>query len=527
MGAMHSAARTRPGRFRLALAALALLAPAALADYVILQDGRRIDGKIVEETATAVKIETKFGAFTYQKDEITEIKREKTRDEIYAERLAACKKAEDFYQLGLWCEEQKLRRRATELYEKAIQVDPDHAPARGKLGFVQYKGEWMTPEQRDQRAAKDFAEEMRAKGLVEHEGQWVTPEEKEKLASGLVNLEGRWVTREEYMRRQGLGEFGGEMMPRERALALEVAHGFAEGVKGEVAYHVGEAGVLIGMLSVDEMKSIAAGLVKTRAWFDEAYGVKPGLALFGGRLPELYVLGEGQDAVYPDAIAWAAKRSNYIPDGWAKAVGKTLGFTWLDPVPISTARQGPRGPADLAGHCYHNMGHLMVGRLLYNGRLLPPWYEEGVAAIAELRTHGVNRVFCRSSVYLYEGSQSNVERPDIDEAMMRDGSWTHALKKALERDQTRPFDKLAQLPFSQLTMLDVAQSMAIVDWLESQPGALAKFQRAILGAAPEPPSRLHLDGNLRQQGNDAAFQAAVGMGFRQADAEWKKWFLSR
>ena len=32
----------------------------------------------------------------------------------YAERLAACKTAEDFYQLGLWCEEQKLKKRAEE-----------------------------------------------------------------------------------------------------------------------------------------------------------------------------------------------------------------------------------------------------------------------------------------------------------------------------------------------------------------------------------------------------------------------------
>jgi len=508
------------------LALLLVTARAAFADVLLLDDGRRVEGKIVEETATEVKIKTNFGTLTFKKSEIEKITREKTRDEIYDERLAACKTAQDFYELGLWCEENKLRRRAEGLYEKAIGVDPDHAPSRGKLGFVKYKGEWMTPAERDERAAADFAKEMLEQGLVEHEGEWVTPDEKAKLERGLMNLDGRWVTREEYMKRKGLGEWNGEKMPLEKALAHAAADGFSEGAEGEVNYHVGAQGVVIGMLPDADLEAIALGLDKTRAWFDEAFGNKAGLKMFGGRLPELYVFGEGEDRHYPHAIEWTSGRSNYVPEGWDKAVSATLGYTWVDPIALSAARQGPRGVQDLYGHCYHNMGHMLVGRLLYDGRMLPPWYEEGVAALAEMRTHGVNKVFCRSSVYAYEGSQSDTKRPDFDDAVMRDGSWRHALKGALERGETRPFDKLAQLPFSQMTTLDIAQSMAIVEWLESQPGALVKFHRSLRRSAPQPPARLYLDGNERQRANDNAFQAAVGMGFRQADAEWKQWFRS-
>jgi tetratricopeptide (TPR) repeat protein len=515
-------------RAGLGAVALVLLLPGlARADYLLLEDGRRIDGKILEETAGAVTIKTNFGTLTFDKDEIVEIKREKTRDEIYAERLAACETAEDFYRLGLWCEEEKLRRRAEELYEKAIAIDPDHAGARGKLGFVRYEGEWMTPAERDRRAAQRFAEEMRAKGLVELDGRWVTPEDKARLERGLVEVDGRWMTRDEALREQGFGEYGGEMMPAERALALTTADGFAAGTPAPVNRHVGAQAVVIGVLAEEQMAQIAAGAAKTRAWFDQAFGSKPDLRLFGGRLPELYVFGPEQDAHYPHAIAWTVERSNYVPEGWDEAVRRTLGFTWIDPIPISAARQGPRGPTDLAGHCYHNMGHLMAGRLLYDGKLLPPWYEEGVAAVAEMRTHGANRVFCRSSIHAYEGSRSNVDRPEMDEAMMRDGSWRHALAKALEVGHVRPFDKLAQLSFSELDTLDVAQSMAIVEWLESQPGALARFHRALRGHAPSPPARLHLDGNRRQAAYDAAFRAAADMGFRQADGAWRAWFRSR
>ena len=169
----------------------------------------------------------------------------------------------------------------------------------------------------------------------------------------------------------------------------------------------------------------------------------------------------------------------------------------------------------------------MVGRLGYDGKLLPPWYEEGVASVAELRTHGANKVFCRSSVYSFQGTQSGATRTDFSDVVMRDGSWRHALKDALGRGETLTFDKLAQLQFSQLQFIDIAQAMAIVEWLESQPGALKKFHQELRRQAPAPPARLHLSGNDRQRGYDAAFQAACGMGFRQADAEWRKWFLSR
>lgn len=66
-------------------------------------------------------------------------------------------------------------------------VDPKDA------GLVEYKGEWMKPEEK-------FAAEQRDKGLALYDGKWVTFEEKEKafardqMEKGLVSLKGRWVT---------------------------------------------------------------------------------------------------------------------------------------------------------------------------------------------------------------------------------------------------------------------------------------------------------------------------------------------
>ena len=63
------------------------------ADYLVLADGRRIDGKILSESAKEVRIKTSTGELVFPRASIKELKREKTRDEVYAERLAACRRS--------------------------------------------------------------------------------------------------------------------------------------------------------------------------------------------------------------------------------------------------------------------------------------------------------------------------------------------------------------------------------------------------------------------------------------------------
>jgi hypothetical protein len=508
---------------------LALLCLAAIlaADTVILKDGRRIEGTIKSKTATHVVVATAFGELTFELSAVEEIVTGKTKKELLREKRAACKTGEDFYQLGLWCEQQKMASDAKGAYRKAIEVDPDHAAARGKLGFVQYKGEWMTPEQRDVRMKEDYEADMRAKGFVLHDGRWITPEEKLKLEQGLVLYKGEWLPKAEAMRLQGFLEFEGRWLPKAEALGWTAARDAEEAADRPFAKHITSQALLVGNTSVGILKEIGDGLDRSRGWFDETWEVEPGLKLFGRRLAEFYVFDDDSQP-YLDTVDWIVGRSNYVPEGWADSAKATYGFVWIDPIAISSARQNMRPEGDLVGNCYHHMGHMMLNRLGYEGRLLPAWYDEGMAALCELRTHGRNAVFCRSSYAGYSGTSSGKIDLVLDDQVMRDGSWRSVLREALQQGAVPSFDKLALLEFSQLSLRDIATSMAIVEWLEKRgDGTLKRFHAELRKGAPPAPNRVIQAGADRLAYYDRAFEAATGLKTREADREWRNWFLKK
>ena len=48
------------------------------------------------------------------------------------------------YQLGVWCEKLRLKEQARAHFTRAVQLDPDHAAARSRLGFTRIAGQWQS-----------------------------------------------------------------------------------------------------------------------------------------------------------------------------------------------------------------------------------------------------------------------------------------------------------------------------------------------------------------------------------------------
>ena len=160
---------------RFALVALLMILPAlpCLGDVIHLKTGGRIDGKIMEKTDQAVKIRTRAGVVSIDRNRIERIEYKALPVEDYHQELK--KLADDdilgHYALGVWCKDNRLRKQAEERFRYVLKLNPEHKDARRQLGYRRYRGRWMTAE-----------EVMIAQGKVEHDGEWVTPKKAEQMA---------------------------------------------------------------------------------------------------------------------------------------------------------------------------------------------------------------------------------------------------------------------------------------------------------------------------------------------------------
>jgi hypothetical protein len=526
----------------LALLVVCAVPTLARADVLTHKDGRRIEGTITSEKDGKIKIKTEFGEFEFPRADITNVERGKTRWQEFDEREKACKTAEDFFQLGEWARTKQMNKETKRCMQKAIELDPKHAGAHQFFGHVLYKGDWLTPEDRDKRQKSDEAAEMLARGFVLWKDRWVTPEEKEHLEKNEVFVDGAWIPFETAQRKKGLEIFDGQWLPRPEALARTDAAA-VEAITGfPFQKLITDDALLCGPQTVDELALIGESMKVGRAWFDTRFLSKPGLELFGNRLAEFYMF-DGNDP-YIATCEHFGSLTKTVPPGWAEAVKKTHGFMWWDPYPLSSARRWNRPMEDLGGHDLHHFGHLLLNRLGYDGRLLPPWFDEGVAALFEFRSHGRNAVFCKGNKSpppvgpstggmppkkgdtKVKNSPTNTVFIGFDDKSLRDGNWKAALAANLA--DLPAFDRLVSLQFDELQGADIAASMGIVEWLESRgPGSLRKFLDVLRLRAPPSPTRVILTSLERGLVYDEAFKAASGMGFKEADRAWREWIAKK
>lgn len=143
------------------------------ADRIVLRGGGQLRGKVladpVHKDRVIVMTERGKTPLTFAKAQIQEVTAEPSvLDGYLAKREVAPDTAEGQYELGLWCEEQKLRDLAELHYEAAIRQDKGFEPAHLKLGHVKQGVRWLV------------GDEIReAQGLVRLKGKWVTQEEKD------------------------------------------------------------------------------------------------------------------------------------------------------------------------------------------------------------------------------------------------------------------------------------------------------------------------------------------------------------
>ncbi|RMG10138.1 MAG: CAP domain-containing protein [Planctomycetota bacterium] len=121
---------------------------AALADTVHLSSGGVVRGRIVKETSRGVTVQTAGGLTVVSREDIERIERGASTVERYRAKLRKIDRRDPDArrELARWCERRpdgdELARRE---YRAILELVPDDAEARKKLGYVRREGRWVLP----------------------------------------------------------------------------------------------------------------------------------------------------------------------------------------------------------------------------------------------------------------------------------------------------------------------------------------------------------------------------------------------
>jgi hypothetical protein len=154
---------------RRALLTAVILASAsvAAADEVLLENGGKLVGRATR-SGDDVIVKTPTGEFRVPATQVKSITPGRTVWDEYDEKLKAAdqKDAKTQLELGDWCKGKGLTTEGRRHWKKAIEIDPDQADARARLGYIRYEERWLTND-----------EYYKARGFVKVGGEWVPEDE--------------------------------------------------------------------------------------------------------------------------------------------------------------------------------------------------------------------------------------------------------------------------------------------------------------------------------------------------------------
>ena len=436
-----------------------------------LTTGGMIEGKILEETATEIKIETAFGIQTFARSRIRDIEhKEAPQDEIARRRRAlAAEDADGRYHLALFCKEKNFKRLWKELLEEAVAIDVHHQGAQEALGRVLYKDRWVSPKDKERLEKEDARKEKEARGLVEYDGRWVTPEEKANLEKGLVLHEGEWMTPDAAKRAQGYEKVGDLwVLARDLPLYEErehlqslVGHDLQISVRGNVCVVTD-----LGQTEADETANTAQRATEA---FCSEFGHEPNDLSWLGEGKALLVTLRGREAYH--ALVDEARRYRRVDRTWEKITKNTYGFYFWDPTGLSVSWQGERRRGAARGQALHQLGHILINRHRYDFKILPPWLDEGFASLFEFEAHGRNDVYCVSRQGYLSGGTAALHR--------KRGDWRSKLESAIRDRQDTSLESLVRRELNELSEIDIAKAMGTIEVIRQTEDLFVRFCEAL------------------------------------------------
>ena len=141
-----------------------------VADTVELSRGVQVDGEILRQVDQGKVPHLIIDLDPNLKIAIPKSRVRKTiLDSDLKQYTEAVKRAGDdpdaHFELGRWCVKEGLSAQSEHHYRRAIELDPDHGPARRALKYAREGNQWVL-----------YAELQRKRGMISVAGKWVVPE---------------------------------------------------------------------------------------------------------------------------------------------------------------------------------------------------------------------------------------------------------------------------------------------------------------------------------------------------------------
>lgn len=168
----------------------------ATADTITLRGGGQVEGKIVPDPKDKDRVQVWLlkgrKPLSFRKGQILEVVTKATvLDDYFEKKKKAAETPQAQYDLGIWCEQNKLADLGKLHFENALSIDKSFEPAHKKLGHVYHGGYWVT---RDELNV--------IQGLVKYKGRWVSAEERaqREAEDKLLAVKQEWVQRIKMLR---------------------------------------------------------------------------------------------------------------------------------------------------------------------------------------------------------------------------------------------------------------------------------------------------------------------------------------
>jgi hypothetical protein len=128
---------------------------AARADHIFLEGGRVIEGEATVE-GDKVEVVLESGRISFPRREVLRIEQASSPLAEARTREAALKPSDvaGLLRLADFCRDHELRNKERELLERVVAVEPDHADARRRLGYVREGKLWIDRDELARRAQR-------------------------------------------------------------------------------------------------------------------------------------------------------------------------------------------------------------------------------------------------------------------------------------------------------------------------------------------------------------------------------------